>query len=191
MTRLLALLAVLVGLAAPAHAEEVPPTAAPAVVYPLTDATGAPAHRIRLEAGPRTWRAKQVARWWDAAIPGLSIEVAPCIPELPCVRVSVGSWDEEEMLAISHGYYPEWAGIMTYTSITDRHILLNRSVTTEGSGLRRRVASHEIGHALGLGHHSQPRGLLCASTTPCKFSSWVWQPTANELAPLVVYFGGP
>ena len=176
---------------APVQAGEIlPPSATPEVAYPLTNPDGSTATRVRFEAPRLSWRSRSVARWWDAALPGVVVEVAPCVPEIPCVRVRVGSYDEADMLAASGGHHAGWSGIVTFPEPGVREILLNRSTTSRVSGLRRRVASHEIGHALGLGHHAEPRGLLCASPAPCDERAWVWQPTENELAPLRAYYGG-
>lgn len=162
----------------------------PAIAYPLTNPDGTVAHRVRVDAAPRTWRARQVARWWDAAVPGLTVEIGPCDPTIPCVQVHVGSYGTDAMAALS-GSPDAWSGLLTFPEPNVRRVLLNRATTARTSGIRRRVASHEIGHALGLNHHAIPTGLLCTPPGRCDSTLWEWEPIVEELVPVVEYFGRP
>lgn len=153
---------------------------APAVAYPLLAVDGTVPHTVRVQAPDRSWRARMAARAWGHAVPGLDVETGPCLPDLPCIRVHVGTWSPEQAREVS-GAYRYWAGLCVFTSDSVRDVYLNRARIAAGTG-RTRVSSHEIGHALGLGHHGQ-RGVMGP------WRSWEWRPSDAEADALAAYFG--
>lgn len=159
MTQILAFLIAAVttlSLAAPAHAAE------PQLYAPLTTAAGDVPTVVRVDAPRLSWGARAAARRWDALLPGLTIETGACVEGVPCVRVMPGSWDTADQLRLSEGTSSAWRGLTAYPQPDLRLVFLNRASSSKTTAERARTAMHEIGHALGLAHHDNARGVMPA-----------------------------
>lgn len=175
-----ALAALLVGMAAlapsPASADE----AAPTMYVPLSNADGSPAHVVHVQADRLTWRFRKAARTWDALIPGLEVLTTPCVPDVPCVRVHVGTYPADTMLP------GDWWALTTYPAPLDRVVYLNRAVRVTDRDARFRVVMHEMGHVLGLAHHTDPAGVMAVPARRMDDAT----PSPEEVALLVAYYAG-
>lgn len=163
---LLALLTTLAIAAPAAAADDGPASITELAVYRNPAATDVD-QVVYVEAGSRSWKIKKVAAQLDAQIDGLTIITGvpgSCYraPTALCVSVFVGNWDETQQRAIA-GYDQTWRGLMTYESEYHRTIYLNWTGTrvpwTKG------IATHELGHAVGLDHDDWGRMNVTGNST--------------------------
>lgn len=149
---LLALLVALVTFAPPAESHEA------SISYPIESADST--YVVQVNAGPGTWQIRRSARQINAqlaaTVPQLQIRTSgDCATADACVDVVVDWFSDDEMLELSHGRTSRWSGLATYPTPDTRVLYLNMRTTMKGPG-RVDIARHELGHALGLGHHYGP-----------------------------------
>lgn len=138
-------------------------TPAPAIMFPVYKTLGGVDTIVQLEAPADSWKIRKSARSVDALIDGLTINTrGNCAlnPNDLCVKVVVDYYTNAETIAITNGSSADWKGVVTFDpdNYQNRTVHLN-TASTRGSQNRSIVAMHELGHALGLGHHDG-RGML-------------------------------
>ncbi len=195
MIRAIVLAAMLVAipLAPPAHADSATPT----LYHPPSRIGGTADVELMIEAPARAWGIRRSAKHYDAHIDGLTIHTRGSCAERPlaiCVRVHIASFSDEEMLTISHGLAPYWNGLVNYDlaierefdiATSPRSIYLNtRSVPGGPTGAL--IARHELGHVLGLDHHSAKVGVMVGASG----GGTMWPSTA-EIATLQAWYAQP
>lgn len=155
LVALVAALALLVGLPAPAHADETAPApfVEPQVVAPLYTT------EVVVQAPRRSWGIRRAAREFDRSVPGVKIHAGRkdrCrdFPGATCVRVRIGKFTVARQHALALRPI-EWTGLATYPTWNERVVYLNtRYIHLHPS--RYAVAAHEFAHVLGLNHHDRP-----------------------------------
>lgn len=142
--------------------------AKPALYVGLYRPPGAPAGDaiVQLEAPGASWGIRAAARELDAAIDGLTIlTTGTCAsrPDAACIRVQVAAYTPEQQAALSnHPDHATWAGLVTYGLPYERTVHLDvMGEWGERSRMSKLgIAAHELGHALGLDHHDNARGIM-------------------------------
>lgn len=155
--RILAPLLITLGLLAgtTGTATAVPPSLAPANSTGVLPVTHDGPVIVQLNAPAKSWKIRHAARAMDAQLPNVTVRTSgDCATADVCVTVAVGWWGPADMLRISEGYVPSWAGLTTYPTSHERFIYLNGDRMHYRTG-RTHVAAHEFGHALGLAHHDE------------------------------------
>lgn len=186
------IIAALVATISPASADDY--TAEPTIAFPVYRPATAPAAGdtvIQLEAPGRAWGIRKAARAMDAEIPGLTIRTTgTCTsdPTAVCVRVEIGTYVPERQAAMSGLPGAQWTGLCYCAPTGPRVIYLNR-YRQKGwlLGREKKVdsATHEFGHALGLGHHESE------GVTSTGNPSVDGQLSAAEVAVLTDWFSTP
>ena len=155
--RILAPLLIALGLLAgtATTATAVPPSLAPANSTGVLPVTHDGPVVVQVNAPAKSWQVRRAARAMDAQLPNVVVRTSgDCATADVCVTVTVGWWGPEDMLRLSDGYVPSWAGLTTYPTTRERFIYLNGDGVHNRIG-RTHVAAHEFGHALGLAHHDE------------------------------------
>lgn len=137
---------------------------------------------VQLEAPRRAWGARQVARRWDELIDGLTILTTGTCAERPdaaCIQLTIAPYDQAAMDAAMGQPGSWWNGLCYCDQPTSRQVILNSYNSTRYPG--HALVWHELGHALGLGHHEGPGVTADTRTT---------RPSEAELALLREWYAG-
>lgn len=150
----LVLVAVLVALLTPfaAHAEE--------PGYPLQQKpTDLGVHTVIIEAPAQAFGLRKVAADYDRRLAGVDIWAKRgivCDPDVTCIRVTIAPFGAPATQPC--GAVTIWAGCAQIGG-TDPWLWMNSSYSYTRQG-KRALSCHELGHALGLPHLTQPGGCM-------------------------------
>lgn len=134
---------------------------------------------VQLEAPPAAFGLRRWAKQLDAQVDGLTIfTTGTCAsrPEAVCVRYVFGTWSPAEQIAIAGTV---WGGVTTFPSPDERTVLI-----VKVGPQRRPAVAHELGHVLGLSHHSG-KGVMSVDRVPTT------EINAQELQALRDWFAVP
>ncbi len=147
-TAVAVLLLALVQAFMPAHASE--------LGYPLTQKpTDVGVHTVIIEAPAQAFGLRQVAADYDRRLAGVDIWAKRgivCDPDVTCIRVTVQPFGHPASAVC--GEATMWSGCAQIGGL-DPYVWINTTYTYSRTQ-KRALACHELGHALGLQHHTQP-----------------------------------
>ena len=112
------------------------------------------------------WPVRAATRVWDQGT-DVSVRYGKCRATAGCVRVYEGRYG-----------MTKWVGSTSYHWNTVKHVFQGSTITRLNNSYRltarthQQIASHELGHALGLMYHSSSRGTCMFPRADPKASMW-------------------